>query len=156
MTQAIPYTRSAVQLIRNGATALDLGWSESMYDSVCATHGIARERKPQEIIYHTNPKAQVIEFRQKSSEVIRNSIVVALRRKDTELFAALYKRWLADNENFASAATLFEAKIYGAGRDDRLDMKVNRAVHRITQSLSPIRIWIETKPRVGYRLRVDA
>jgi hypothetical protein len=150
------YTPKAVQLIRNGASAADLGWSASMYDSVCTTHGISHGSKTNDIVRYQNPKSQIVEFREKSGEVIRNSIIVALPRNEAELFAALYKRWLADNDSFASASALFEMKVYGAGRGDRVDMKVNRAAHRISQSLSPIRIWIETKHRVGYRLRVDA
>ena len=37
----VPYTRNAVQLIRNGATAVDLGWSASMYESVHAGHVVS-------------------------------------------------------------------------------------------------------------------
>lgn len=151
MSEPIRYTPRAVQLIRNGASAADLGWSPSMYDSVCATHGIACGPKPHEIIHYKNPKAQVVEFRPASSEVLRGSIIVALPRAQAELFAALYKRWLSGDETFASGA-----KLCHAASEKRLSMRINRAVQRISPHLTPLRIWIETKPRVGYRLRVDA
>lgn len=156
MTGFIRYTPHAVQLIRNGASAADLGWSGSMYDSVCLTHGIARPPRPQEIIHYRNPKAQIVEYRQRSSEIIRGDIILALPREHAEIFTALYKRWLAGDDRFASAAALHDSKVYRGDFDRRLRMNANRAVHRLSQLLAPLRIWIETKPRYGYRLRVDA
>ena len=36
----IPFTREALALIKNGATAIDLGWSELFYVRICREHGL--------------------------------------------------------------------------------------------------------------------
>lgn len=122
---------------------------------VCTMPGVAGGSKAYEIIPHRNPKTEIVEFRPRSGEIVRDNVIVALSAAHAELFAALYKRWLAGDDKFASGATLYDSKVYGGPFDRRLRMNANRRVHRVSQIIAPLRIRIETKPRYGYRLRVD-
>jgi hypothetical protein len=162
MQQPVPYTPKAVQLIRNGASAADLGWSETMYHSVCASHGLeevkgARKSAKAAAIslpVVAAPNVQVdVQFSASSREVIRAGICVALTRVQTKVFGVLFDRHSGGLEDFINASGV--AELLGK---DTSPQNIRDLAARLSANLTPLKMWIETKhgPTGGFRLRVDA
>ncbi len=153
MNAHVPYTRSAIQLIRNGATAADLGWAASMYESVCRSHGI-QCKKPEmgQTVYPDEPAHELI-FRSRTNEVIRASIVVFLTPAQSRAFKPLYDRYTRGDEAFMNAVDISEAI-----SDDCTQKNAAHILRRINARLTPLHCWIETKmgAQGGFRLRVES
>lgn len=154
MNQAVPYTRSAVQLIRNGATALDLGWTDSMFDSVCRTHSIARPKPaPKPVDTPAIQRCGDVTFNKHSGETVRSHIAVTLPAMQSAVFKVLYERLAADNLEFISATNVAELIPL-----DTSPRNIVFTMTRLEDRLAPLKCWIERKfgQNGGYRLRVEA
>jgi len=152
MTTPVPYTRTAVQMIRNGVSAAQLGWPESMFASICNRHGIACEKAPAEAIARTQKSARELDFRHRSGEVIRAGIVVSLPDMQAKVFKPLYERFIVHDESFVPGDDLAQFMSEASVR-----RSAGRAVHRLNVRLAPLRCWIEAKGGRdgGFRLRMD-
>lgn len=154
MPQAVPYTLKAIRLIRGGASAKDLGWADSMYDSVCRSHGIERARPRAEVVRRPDTRPEhIIDFRHRSGEIIRASVIIALSPVQAEAFGILYERYIGDEPGFISA---FD--ISGKLKKECSTRNVVNMIARLNDRLAPLKCWIEGKlgSNGGYRLRVDA
>jgi len=75
MMAPVPYTRAAVQRIRDGASAADLGWSATMFERVCRDHGIdplARRRvvPVAAAVVEAAPPSDALRFDAKTGELL--------------------------------------------------------------------------------------
>lgn len=159
MNAYVPYTRNAVQLIRNGASARDLGWADSMYASVCRSHGLAQHQGPgKPVSRHVSSRVpasieDIVRYRSAGHEVIREDVALALSRVQGIVFALLLDRWRGGTQDFISTSAILTT--IGATTSEKA-MKENIA--RLSIRLTPLRMWIESKmgSTGGFRLRVDA
>lgn len=154
MSEPVPYTRAAIQDIRNGATAADLGWTDSRFDNVCRTHGIARSRpspKPSGGSTQSHGHGDIT-FDPRSGEIIRAHIASALPLMQAAVFKVLYDRHVAGNAAFISSSDISELIPL-----DTSPRNIVFTMQRMEDRLAPLKCWIETKygQNGGYRLRVD-
>jgi len=151
MQQPVPYTRAAIKLIRDGASAKDLGWSESRYDTVCRSHGIEREKpRPQAVAAPSDRPPHELDFRHKSGEVIRAGIIVSLPSMQARAFKPLYDRLVLNDDSFMSGAEIGELIAC-------VPRSAYRTFDRLNKRLAPLRCRIESKGGNlgGFRLRMD-
>jgi hypothetical protein len=152
MADFVPYTRKVIQRIRNGASAKDLGWSDSMYDGICRSHGIERPKKRAAVVQRADGRDHVVDFRRRSGEIIRADIIVALSPVQAEAFGVLYDLYLTGEQRFISA---FE--VSGCLKKECSARNVVNMFTRMSDRLAPLKCWIEVKTgsHGGFRLRVD-
>jgi hypothetical protein len=155
MMQPVPYTRDAIRLIRNGASAADLGWPASMYERVCRSHGIEQAKPRREVVRQQEDDLRpepLLQFRPRSSEIIRAGIIIAVSPVQGEAFGILYNRYIAGEQNFISA---FD--ISGKLKKECSTRNVVNMLYRMNRRLAPLKCWIEAKVGKdgGYRLRVE-
>jgi hypothetical protein len=155
MMQPVPYTRDAIRLIRNGASAADLGWPASMYERVCRSHGIEQAKPRREVVRQQEDDLRpepLLQFRPRSSEIIRAGIIIAVSPVQGEAFGILYNRYTAGEQNFISAFG-----ISGKLKKECSTRNVVNMLTRMNRRLAPLKCWIEAKVGKdgGYRLRVE-
>jgi hypothetical protein len=154
MMEPVRYTPKAVRLIRNGASAADLGWPASMYERVCRSHGIEQAKPRREVVrQEDDPRPEpLLQFRHRSSEIVRAGIIIAVSPVQGEAFGILYGRYITGEQNFISA---FD--ISGKLKKECSRRNVVNMLYRMNRRLAPLKCWIEAKVGKdgGYRLRVE-
>lgn len=154
MTGFVPYTPRVIQLIRNGASAADLGWAPSMYASVCRSHGLEQRADPAKEKPKAAPECagDTIRYSPTAHELTRDGKALALSRVQGAVFALLLERWRTGAPDYISTGAILST--IGATTSEKA-MKENIA--RLSAKLSLLRLWIESKMGAigGFRLRVD-
>ena len=158
MMAPVPYTRAAVQRIRDGASAADLGWSATMFERVCRDHGIdplARRRvvPVAAAVVEAAPPSDALRFDAKTGEIFHEGLVIALPRVQAQIFAVLYDAYRMGNRDFIPAGT-----IHRLTENDADCSTVPTAIRRIKVRLAKLPLTIESKNghNGGSRLKMDS
>lgn len=151
MTSPVPFTRAAVDLIRKGASARDLGWSDGMYARVCRNHGLKvvepapfeRPKPP------TNPY-RLIRYDDGLAVIEFNGRVVSLRSpSDATIFATLLHRARKGDDS------LMPSEDFRSSRERKWSTsQFCRLVDRLNETIAPLGLIVETKRGNGYRLLI--
>lgn len=160
----VPYTRAAVQRIREGATAAELGWSGTMFERVRREHGIdimpivkAAPIVPEAEIPSARVVAAdegaVLRFDRKTGDIFYHGVVIPLKPVQAKVFEAFFDLHASGDEAFHTAEDI--NKRMGSTSEAHAAMQSIRALNHKLQRIG-VRIESKQGNCGGFRLRVGA
>lgn len=148
MNPPVPYTREAIARMRQGATAVDLGWDQATYQRRARHHGI--EVAPSAIAAAVpEPDPDLIRWDVRTGEFARGKVRFAMPDKMARIFDVLHRRFAAGDLDYMPTTDLLAATRIA------YQTKACKVIAAFNDRARPCGLRIENAIRRGYRLVVS-